>query len=530
MPVARLFAQLSGIIFSEGLRVDKQETDKKYPLIEMRNIVKHFPGVLANNNTQLQLFRGEVHALLGENGAGKSTLMSILSGLYKPDSGEIYIEGHKVEFSSARDAMHAGIGMVHQHFCLVDTFTVAENVTLGMPTPSVHLDLREIEKQVEELETKFNLKVDPRAKIWQLCVGEQQRVEILKLLYREAQVLILDEPTSVLTPQESAELTVTLRKLAAAGRGILYISHKLNEVLEVADRITVLRKGANVDTVDRKDVDEHKLAQMMLGAEVRPLIKVSSDQATEKVLLEIRDLSVTSDRGLPAVKDVSFHINAGQILGLAGVAGNGQRELAESIAGLRAYEKGSIFLDGKNITGRSARSIMQSGISLIPEDRKNTGLVADLPLHENAVLRGYWNKKYSQGILLNWTGIKAYAQGLINEFSIQTPRVEEIVWKLSGGNQQRLLLAREITSDPLVIIANHPTSGLDVQAMIDIHNLLLTQKKRGAAILLISEDLDELFNVSDLITVMYEGRITPLIRVEDSDRKELGLMMMGCHN
>lgn len=504
-----------------------QGKNEEIALVEMRNIVKRFPGVVANDHTQLQLFRGEVHALLGENGAGKSTLMSILSGLYKPDSGEIFIEGRKVEFTSARDAMQAGIGMVHQHFCLVDTFSVAENVTLGMSFPRLRLNIHEIEKQVEDLEEKFNLRVDPHAKIWQLSVGEQQRVEILKLLYRQAQVLILDEPTSVLTPQESAELTVTLRRMAATGRGILYISHKLNEVLDVADRITVLKSGANVATVMREEVDEHKLAQLMLGAEIRPLAKVTNSQETGRVLLEVKDLSATSDRGLPAIRGLSFKLNSGQILGLAGIAGNGQRELAECIAGLRVREKGSIFLDGKNITGKSPRSIIRSGISLIPEDRNNTGLVPGLALHENAILRGYWDKKYSQGVLLNWQAVKDYAQGLVKEFSIQTPKIDELVWKLSGGNQQRLLLAREITSNPLVIIASHPTSGLDVQAMIDIHNLLLDQRNKGVAILLISEDLDELLDISDIISVIFDGQITGFVKAEEAVKEKLGLMMMG---
>lgn len=493
----------------------------------MQDIVKRFPGVLANNRTHLQLIRGEVHALLGENGAGKSTLMSILSGLYKPDEGEIFIEGRRVEFSSARDAMLSGIGMVHQHFCLVDTFSVAENVTLGMAFPRLRLNIHKIEEEVEELGKKYNLKVDPRAKIWQLSVGEQQRVEILKLLYRQAQVLILDEPTSVLTPQESEELTVTLRKLAVTGRGILYISHKLNEVRQVADRITVLKAGANIATVDARAVDEHKLAQLMIGAEIRPLNKAAISEADQKVLLKIGDLTASNDRGLPAIRGISLEVKAGQILGLAGIAGNGQRELAECIAGLRLCEKGSIYLNGKDITGRSPRLIMRAGVSLIPEDRLNTGLVPDLALHENAILRGYWNKKYSRGILLNWAAIKNYAEGLVKEFSIQTPKVEELVWKLSGGNQQRLLLAREITSCPLVIIANHPTSGLDVQAMIDIHNLLLLQREKGVAILLISEDLDELLSISDLITVMYDGRITGIVNTADADREKLGCMMMG---
>jgi ABC-type uncharacterized transport system ATPase subunit len=510
--------------------VNSHQKNEVIPLVEMRNIVKRFPGVLANDRTQLQLVRGEVHALLGENGAGKSTLMCILSGLYKPDAGEIFIEGHEVKFSSARDAMRAGIGMVHQQFCLVDTFSVAENVTLGMPYPRLRIDIRLIEKQVEELGEKFNIRVDPRAKIWQLSVGEQQRVEILKLLYRQAQVLILDEPTSVLTPQESAELTETLRRMASTGRGILYISHKLNEVLEIADRITILRAGTNVATVNKEEVNEQKVAHLMLGAEIRPLVKGTSSQKTGKMLLEVKNISVTGDRGLQAVRDLSLQVNAGQILGLAGLAGNGQCELAECIAGLRMCEKGSIFLEGKNITGKSVRSIIKAGVSLIPEDRSTSGLVPDLTLHENAVLRGYWDRKYSRGLLLNWGAVKEYAQGLVKKFAIQTPKIDEIVWKLSGGNQQRLLVAREITSNPLVIIASHPTSGLDVQAMIDIHNLLLEQRNQGVAILLISEDLDELINISDLIAVMYCGQISGFVKTKDADRKVLGLMMMGITN
>lgn len=504
-----------------------QEGKSPELLVEMRGIVKHFPGVLANDGVNFELRSGEVHALLGENGAGKSTLMNILSGLYKPDAGEIFIESRRHEFGSAREALRAGIGMVHQHFCLVDVFSVAENVTLGMPTPRVALDMREVEREVAELGKKYNLGVDPHARIWQLSVGEQQRVEILKLLYRHAKVLILDEPTSVLTPQESEELCETLRRMASSGRGILFISHKLQEVLAIADRITVLRQSKNVATVDRGQVDEWALAKLMLGEDVSPLVQVDRSKIPGEVRLRVKGLSATSDRGLPAVIGATFEVHAGSILGLAGVAGNGQRELAECIAGLRRIDAGEVWVDGETVTGASARVIINAGLSLIPEDRKGTGLVPELGVHENAILRGYWEKKFSRGPLLDWEAVTEHAQRLVREFKVQTPGLEEQVWKLSGGNQQRLLLAREMTAEPTVIVANHPTSGLDVQAMTDVQNLLLRQRDCSAAILLISEDLDELLALSDKIAVMFEGRVTEPMSATGADRETLGLLMMG---
>lgn len=496
-------------------------------LIEMRDIVKRFPGVIANDGANLTLRRGEIHAVLGENGAGKSTLMNILSGLYKPDSGDIEVNGKKQEFSSARDALLAGIGMVHQHFCLVDIFSAAENITLGMATPRVHLKMADIEEEVAELGRKFNLGIDPHARIWQLSVGEQQRVEILKLLYRDAQVLILDEPTSVLTPQESDELSETLRRLADSGHGILYISHRLAEVCAVADRVTIIRGGRNIASLELEEIDEDLVANLMLGADVSPLINADRTKEPGDVILELENLNVTSDRGLSAVNDVNISVRAGQIIGLAGVAGNGQMELADAIAGLREVESGEIKISGNPISGRRPREIINAGVSLIPEDRTETGLVSVLRVNENSILRGYWNNRFSRGILLNWDEVGKHTEKLVEDFNIHTPHIEEEVWKLSGGNQQKLLLAREITSDPLVIVASHPTSGLDVQAAMDVHNLLIEQRDRGAAILVISEDLEELMTLSDQIIVIYDGCVTLPIAGKDADRTELGLLMMG---
>ncbi len=505
----------------------KNRDDKKQLLIDMRDIVKRFPGVLANDGANLTLRQGEVHAVLGENGAGKSTLMNILSGLYRPDSGEIYVAGERKEFSSARDALLAGIGMVHQHFCLVDIFSAAENITLGMAEPRIHLNMANIEEEISELGRKYNLGIDPHARIWQLSVGEQQRVEILKLLYRDAQVLILDEPTSVLTPQESDELSETLRRLADSGRGIIYISHRLSEVCAVADRVTIIRGGRNIATLELEEIDEDRVVNLMLGADVSELVKVDHSKESGNVVLEIKDLHVTGDRGLPAVRGANISVQAGQIVGLAGVAGNGQKELAGAIAGMRAVDSGEIKISGKDITSKGTREIINEGVSLIPEDRTGTGLVANLSVKDNAILRGYWKKRFSLGFLINWKEVEEHTEKLVKDFNVVTPHTNEEIWKLSGGNQQRLLLAREMTSEPTVIVASHPTSGLDVQAATDVHNLLIEQRDKGAAILVISEDLEELMTLSDQIIVIYDGRVTPPIPAAEVDRSELGLLMMG---
>ena len=507
--------------------MNQTRDEKSQLLVEMRDIVKRFPGVLANDGTNLTIRRGEVHAVLGENGAGKSTLMNVLSGLYRPDAGEIFVDGERKEFGSARDALLAGIGMVHQHFCLVDIFSAAENITLGMKEPRVHLNMTDIEEEIAELGRKYNLGIDPHARIWQLSVGEQQRVEILKLLYRDAQVLILDEPTSVLTPQESDELSETLRRLADSGRGIIYISHRLNEVCAIADRVTIIRGGRNIATLELEEIDEDRVANLMLGADVSPLVKVDHSKEPGDIILEIKGLNVTSDRGLPALREVNISVRAGQIIGLAGVAGNGQKELADAIAGLRPVDSGEIHVSGNSITEKRTREIIKEGVSLIPEDRTGTGLVSVLSVKDNAILRGYWSDRFSHGILIDYGAAEEHTEQLVEDFNVVTPDINEEVWKLSGGNQQKLLLAREMTSEPIVIVASHPTSGLDVQAAMDVHNMLIEQRDRGAAILLISEDLEELMTLSDQIVVMYDGHVTQPVPGEKADRSDLGLLMMG---
>jgi len=506
----------------------KQTSDEKSQLlIDMRDIVKHFPGVLANDGANLTLRKGEIHAVLGENGAGKSTLMNILSGLYRPDSGEIYVAGERKEFGSARDALLAGIGMVHQHFCLVDIFSAAENITLGMTEPRIHLNMDDIEDDIAELGRKFNLGIDPHAKIWQLSVGEQQRVEILKLLYRDAQVLILDEPTSVLTPQESDELSETLRRMADSGRGIIYISHRLAEVCAIADRVTIIRGGRDIATLELDEIDEERVANLMLGADVSPLSHVDRTKTPGDTILEIKDLDVTNDRGLPAVRKANINVKAGQIVGLAGVAGNGQKELADVISGIREADAGEVRIADKDITGKGIREIINEGVSLIPEDRTNTGLVSVLKVKDNAILRSYWNERFSRGFLINGDEVEQHTERLVRDFNVVTPDINEEVWKLSGGNQQKLLLAREMTSEPTVIVASHPTSGLDVQAAMDVHNMLLEQRDKGAAILVISEDLEELLTLSDQVIVIYDGYVTQAIPGDKADRADLGLLMMG---
>jgi simple sugar transport system ATP-binding protein len=495
--------------------------------VEMRSIVKHFPGVLANDGVNLKVRRGEVHALLGENGAGKTTLMNILSGLYTPDSGEIWIEGRPRTFRSPRDAIRAGIGMVHQHFNLVDVFTAAENVSIGLPRPRVVLRMSETEDELARIGQEFGLQVDPRALIWQLSVGEQQRVEILKMLYRNARLLILDEPTAVLAPQEADQLGDTLRKMAAAGRSVLYISHKLGEVLGVADRITVLRAGRNVATVNAADVDEKQLARLMVGDQaVAPPARGRRARA-EGIALEIRDLYVRGDRGNRAVRGLSLQLRSGEILGLAGIAGNGQRELAEAVVGLRRIESGSVFVGGAETTRESVERLIKAGVSLIPENRLEMGLIPELGLYENAILKNYRLPPISRGWLLDRAQIRGYATRLVADFSIQVASLEEPVWKLSGGNLQRLLLGREISSNPRVLVAANPTRGLDIQAAGEVRRLLISHCEAGASVLLVSEDLDELVSIADRVAVMYNGQIIGQSDAPEANADRLGLMMMG---
>ncbi|MDQ3662258.1 MAG: ABC transporter ATP-binding protein [Actinomycetota bacterium] len=491
--------------------------------IELRGIVKRFPGVVANSDIDLELRRGEVHALLGENGAGKSTLMSVLAGIYQPDAGRILIDGHPVVLRSPRDAIEAGIAMVHQHFRLVKTFTVAENVLLGART-SWRLSPRRLEAEVADLARQAGLKASPSARVWQLSVGEQQRVEILKALYRQARVLILDEPTAVLTPQEAEALFVTLRAMAAEGKTVVFVSHKLAEVTSVADRITVLRDGRHVKTLKADTTDEHRLAQLMVGRDVA----FESERAPSNagaVLLRVEDLHAPSDLGLPAVRGASLSLHAAEILGLAGVAGNGQRELAEALVGTRPPTSGRIELCGADLTRASARSRIEAGLAYVPEDRLGTGLVGSMDAAANIMLKSL--PQHRRGPLLDYRSAKRRTKELVERFGIKMSSLDAPVRLMSGGNLQKLLLARELSSSPRVVIAAHPSAGLDVGATKAVHELLLEQRAAGVGILLISEDLDELLMLSDRIAVMYEGEIAGEVPPDKSNLERIGLLMGG---
>lgn len=494
--------------------------------VRMVGIVKRFPGVLANDGVDLDVRQGEVHALLGENGAGKSTLMSILCGLYYPDAGQIFLHGRPVAIHSPRDAIQLGIGMVHQHFMLVPVMTVAENVTLGLKRPRLFLNLSKTEQQLAEFAARYGLRVDPRAYIWQLSVGEQQRVEILKVLYRGAEVLILDEPTAVLTPQEVQDLFSTLRRMAREGHAIVIISHKLDEVEAIADRITVLRKGRKVATVDRASVSKAELARMMVGREVLFDLKKEERPAGE-VILEASDLQALSDKGLPALRGISLSLRAGEILGVAGVAGNGQRELAEVLTGLRPCQGGCIRIAGQETTNCSPRQAIERGVGHIPEDRLGVGLVPNLSITDNLILKAYRTEALARGPFLDPREMRRFAQGLVDSYEVSTPSLELPVKSLSGGNLQRVLLAREIASVPRVMVAMHPTRGLDIGATEAVQQILLRLRSEQMAILLISEDLDELLAVSDRIVVLYEGQLMGEVSAGQARIEDLGLMMAG---
>jgi simple sugar transport system ATP-binding protein len=503
------------------------------PFVQLKQISKRFPGVLANERVDLDLRRGEVHTLLGENGAGKSTLMSILAGLYRPDEGEILVEGRAVHFHSAQDAIRHGIDMVHQHFQLVKTFTVAENIILGQRSSRGPLveDRRKVDARIRQLSQQFKLNVDPDALVWHLSVGEQQRVEILKALYRGAEVLILDEPTAVLTPQEADELLAIMAELAAQGRAIVFISHKLNEVLAISDRITVLREGRVVGAVQPKGepVTHQDLARLMVGREVLLAVATAARIPGEE-RLRVEDLVVRDDRGLPAVRGVSLAVRSGEILGLAGVAGNGQRELEEALRGLRIVEGGRIVVEGAEITNSRPLSIIQRKMAHIPSDRYGWGLLGSATIAENLVLESFWQPPYTRHGLLNYRAIEEAGQALVQQYDVRTPSVLTRAGKLSGGNAQKLVLARELALHPRVLIAAQPTRGLDVSAIEYVHRRLVEQRDQGVAILLISTELEEIFALSDRIAVIYEGQIMGVVPGEASQRDTVGLMMAGSHH
>ncbi len=495
------------------------------PLVRMEGIVKRFPGVLANDHVDFELVPGEVHALLGENGAGKTTLMNILFGIYTPDEGRIYVRGEEVWIGSPRDAIRLGIGMVHQHFLLVDRHTVAENVALGFAESQLS-PLREVRRRISEFSERYGLKVDPDAYVWQLSAGEQQRVEIIKALYAGADILILDEPTSVLTPQETRELFEVLRRMRDEGKGVIFITHKLEEVMAVADRVTVLRRGKVIGTVPASETDERSLARMMVGREVLFRLEKGEVQVGPPAL-EVRDLWVVGDRGLDAVRGVTMTVRRGEIYGIAGVAGNGQRELIEAIAGLRKVKSGSIHISGVDVTNKSPKVIHGMGVAHVPEERLRHGIVPNLSVAENLVLKDYDREPFSRGVLLNYEAIERNAEDLVERFEIVTPSIRTPAKLLSGGNIQRLICAREFSREPKVILAAHPTYGLDVGATESIRRLLLEERSRGAAVLLVSEDLEEVLNLSDRVGVMYGGEIVGEFRPGEVDMEEVGLMMAG---
>ncbi|EMI09403.1 ABC transporter ATP-binding protein [Anoxybacillus salavatliensis] len=496
-------------------------------VIEMLNIRKVFGNFVANDNITLQLKKGEIHALLGENGAGKSTLMNVLFGLYQPDGGEIRVKGKKVNIANPNVANDLGIGMVHQHFMLVDTFTVTENIILGSePTKGGQIDIERAEKEVRELSERYGLAVDPKAKIADISVGMQQRVEILKTLYRGADILIFDEPTAVLTPQEIQELIQIMKALVREGKSIILITHKLKEIMEVCDRVTVIRRGKGIGTLNVSETNPNELAALMVGREVHFKTEKQPPKVGKPVL-EIEDLVVKDSRGITAVDHLHLTVHAGEIVGIAGVDGNGQTELIEAITGLMKSESGSIRLNGKEIRNLTPRQITETGVGHIPQDRHKHGLVLDFPIGENMVLQTYYKEPYSKRGILNFKAIYDKARQLIQEFDVRTPDEYTKARALSGGNQQKAIIGREVDRDPDLLIAAQPTRGLDVGAIEFIHKRLIEQRDKGKAVLLVSFELDEIMNVSDRIAVIYEGKIVAIVDPKETTEQELGLLMAG---
>ncbi len=494
--------------------------------VEMRNIVVQFPGVLANDQVNFTLKKGEIHALLGENGAGKSTLMNALAGLYRPASGTIRVNGELVNFGSPRDAIARGIGMIHQHFMLVPTQTVTENILLGLNEPRFILNLDEYNRRITKLQAQYGLRVEPESKIWQLSVGEQQRVEILKVLYRGAEILIMDEPTAVLAPQEIADLIATMRAMTAEGKSIVFISHKLQEVEAVADRVTVLQKGkVTAEGLPMAGVTRGELARLMVGRDVVFRVEKKPQQPGE-VVLSIQDLHCESDKGLPALRGVSLEVRRGEILGIAGVAGNGQSELAQAITGLRVC-RGKIIIDGKDVANKPPITAIRQGVAHVPEDRTGVGSAPNLTITENTIMKSYREEPIGNRLSIDLTAARDHARRLKEKYAILAPSVRTLARKLSGGNLQKVILAREISGDPTVMVAVQPTRGLDVGAIEAVDTLLLDQREAGTGILLISEELEELLALSDRIAVIYGGQIMGVVAAEEADIEEIGLMMTG---
>jgi len=497
-------------------------------VLELRSISKRFPGVLANDQINLTLEEGEIHALLGENGAGKTTLMNILYGLYQPDEGEILVRGKKISVHSPSDAIAAGVGMVHQHFMLIPVFTVTENVMLGEEAVKAggFLDRAKAAEKIRQISDQYNLEVDPNSYVKDLPVGVQQRVEIVKLLYREANILILDEPTAVLTPQEANELFRIMRSLVSKGKSIIFITHKLREVLEFADRITVIRRGKVVGSVMPDEADQNALAEMMVGRAVDLELDRKPAEPGETVL-QVNDLMVSDERRQVAVDGIDFDVRAGEVLGIAGVQGNGQTELVEALTGLRPATGGKITLLGEDITKSSPRRVTELGSAHVPEDRQRDGLVLGFPIADNLILNTYYQEPFTSGVVLQQKEILDSAQRLIEKFDIRTPNAMTTAGSLSGGNQQKVIVAREFNRPIKLLIASQPTRGLDVGSVEYIHTQILEKRDQGCAVLLVSSELDEIMALSDRIAVMYRGKIVDILPAAQATKEGVGLLMAG---
>ena len=496
------------------------------PILEMQNITKVFSGVKANDNVNLKLYKGEIHALLGENGAGKSTLMNILTGIYKPTYGKIFYNGKRVYFKSPGQAVELGIGMVHQHFRLIPTLTVAENIVLSSKNNQFVVDMKEMNEKIRKCSEEFGLQVTPEAKVWQLSVGEQQRVEIVKLLYHGTEIMILDEPSAVLTPEESIHMFTTLRKMAEHGKTVVFITHKMNEVMMHADRITVLRNGTSIATMKKEETTKQELTSMMMGqGEAVP----EPEQKTPvgELVFSVKNLSVKNDKGLIGLSDFSMDLHKSEILGIAGVAGNGQNLLAESLAGLRKCETGSIMYKNRDITQSTVKERIHEGIAFIPEDRIHMGLVASMNMMENFILKNSQNKKYNRHGFLLKSRIEARTKEIVKQYGVKNAGLKYPVSMMSGGNQQKLIIGRELDNDPEIIIAAYPVRGLDIGTTQTIHNILLNARNSGKSVLLISEDLDELISLADRIGVLCSGKLQGVLDKDTATYEIIGKLMAG---
>ncbi|WP_054025829.1 ABC transporter ATP-binding protein [Bacillus sp. FJAT-28004] len=501
--------------------------DRSLTAVQLKGITKRFPGLVANDSINFELKKGQIHALLGENGAGKSTLMNILFGLYQPDEGEIWVNGEKTVIEGASKAIDLGIGMVHQHFKLVQPFTVAENIVLGNePVKGMKIDYKLANEKVRMISERYGLNVDPQARIKDITVGMQQRVEILKTLYRGAEIVIFDEPTAVLTVQEIEELIDIIRNLAAEGKSIIIITHKLKEVMALADAVTVIRRGKVIKTVTTDETNEQQLAELMVGRDVSFEVKKTKREPGE-IILSVDGLQMKGDQGKNVLDGTSFNIRAGEIFGIAGVDGNGQSELIYAITGMRKVEGGSIKLNGKNMTNNSPREISVAGVGHIPEDRHKHGLVLEFSVSENMILNTYFKPEFGRSLFIDYNSMDKLADKLVNEFDVRSSGIHTHARQLSGGNQQKAIIARELHKDPDLLIAVQPTRGLDIGAIEFVHKRLVQARNEGKAILLVSFELDELYALSDRIAVMYEGKLMGEVDAEQRDDQQLGLMMAG---